>query len=480
MPLIRTVSKIMLIRTSALSAMSIFGLVCLLILSMPSSFAENNNKTSTALSSQSTAIVLEINSAIGPAVQDYIHRGILRANEQKAELVIIKMNTPGGLDPSMRGIITDILASSIPIVTYVAPSGARAASAGTFILYASHIAAMSPGTNLGAATPVDLLAPTQEEDQDLNSKQQQTKKPPKSVGKQDSKHLKAINDAKAYIRSLAELRKRNVKWAESAVATAESLSATEALREHVIDVVAKDIPDLLQQINQKTVEVAHGVYTINTHNIKLTTLQPDWITHFLTIITDPSVAYILLMIGFYGLLFEFMNPGFILPGVVGAICFLIGLYALHLLPINYAGLFLILLGLSFVIAEIFMPSYGSLGLGGIIAFLVGSMMLFKSSSAGFNLPISTIITVTVLTGLFFVLILQLTWRSQRRPIVSGKEWLIGKTGEVIIDQDRVWVLVLGEYWQAHSSLALHHGQTVKIVAVNDLVLEVIPVNSDIS
>jgi len=335
-----------------------------------------------------TAALLEITGAIGPAVQDFIHRGLGRAVKQGDQVVILRIDTPGGLSKSMRGIIKDILSSPIPVIAYVAPSGARAASAGTYILYASHIAAMAPGTNLGAATPVSIVSPG-------------TGKDKKKAKAKSASMLKAINDAKAYIRSLAQLRGRNVKWAEKAVSEAASLSAQEALKINVINFVAKNIPDLLRQANGKTVIVQGNQKELKTVGLSVKQIMPDWRTKFLAVITDPSVAYILLMIGFYGLFFEFANPGFVVPGVVGAICLLLALYAFQLLPINYAGLGLILLGMAFIVAEAFMPSFGALGIGGVISFVIGSIMLLKTDVTGYRLPWGLIIGVTLVTGFFF-------------------------------------------------------------------------------
>lgn len=411
------------------------------------------------------AAVMDIDGAIGPAVQDFIHRGLEKAVKQGARVAILRIDTPGGLSKSMRGIIKDILSSPIPVISYVAPSGARAASAGTYILYASHIAAMAPGTNLGAATPVQIGTPGGANDK--KDKAAKKKKAAKTATEQ-----KAINDAKAYIRSLAQLRGRNVQWAEKAVSQAESLSAKEALKLNVINVVAKNIPDLLQQINGRKVLVLGNEERLKTTGLTVHEILPDWRSKFLAVITDPSVAYILLMIGFYGLFFEFANPGFIIPGVAGAICLLLALYAFQLLPINYAGLGLILLGLAFIVGEAFMPSFGALGIGGVIAFVIGSIMLIRTDEVGFTLPIKLIIGVSVVTLLFFLGVLSLAFRSHRRKVVSGRESMVGRPGIIVMQQDQLWVKVEGELWKVESSEPLQPGQRVIVTDMKGLVLQV--------
>src|SRR5438067_2222389 len=307
--------------------------------------------------------IVPLEGAIGPASADFVRRAIERAATDGTQLVVLRIDTPGGLDSAMREIIKSILASPVPVASYVAPSGARAASAGTFIMYASHIAAMAPGTNLGAASPVAIMGGASDKDGKKSD---------------DTMMHKAMNDAVAYIRGLAQLRRRNADWAEQAVREAVSLPADEALKKKVIDLIAPDVPALLRAVEGRTVEAGSAKHTLHVAGIAPAEFVPDWRTRFLGVITNPSVAYLLILLGAYALLFEFMNPGLILPGVVGTIALLVALYALHLLPVNYAGLALIFLGIGFMVAEAFFPTYGSLGIGGLIAFVLVAILLFMS------------------------------------------------------------------------------------------------------
>src|SRR5438093_2622992 len=322
-------------------------------------------------------VVLPLTGAIGPAAADFVTRGLARAESDGAQLVVLQIDTPGGLDTAMRDIIKAILASRIPVAAFVAPSGARAASAGTYILYASHIAAMAPGTNLGAATPVQIGMPGPGSTPPSDKEKDKAKAGDDSHA-QDPMTKKQVHDAAAYIRGFAQLRGRNGDWAERAVREAVSLSADEALAQKVIDVVAGDVPDLMAKLDGRRISTAAGERVLDTAHVIPTTVEPDWKSRFLAVITNPSVALILMMLGVYGLFFEFSSPGMVLPGVIGGICLLVGLFALQMLPINYAGLALILLGLTFLVAEAFLPAYGSLGVGGLIAFAIGAIMLIDT------------------------------------------------------------------------------------------------------
>lgn len=429
---------------------------------------------------------LSIDGAIGPATEDYIERALISAEDSQTELIVIRMDTPGGLDSAMRGIIKRIANSSIPVASYVSPTGSRAASAGTYILYASHIAAMAPGTNLGAATPVQLggISPPGSGEKGPKKQGDETSPPNKKTtpdkqapleAEYDAKQQKVINDAVAYIRGLAELRGRNQEWAEKAVRVAASLPASEALKLNVIDLIATDISDLLNQVNNREVFVQGQKRTLHTGGLGIVRLEPDWRSRLLSVITNPNVAYILMLIGIYGLIFEFSNPGAIVPGTVGAICLLLALYSFQLLPINYAGMGLILLGVALMMGEAFEPSFGMLGIGGIIAFVVGSIILMDTEAPGFGLDISVIIIFTLMSALMFIFIVGMAIKARRRPVVSGQEELVGAQATVINDfDDNGNVTLHSEIWQALSDTPLHKGQKVKVTDIKGLTLKVEP------
>ncbi len=436
----------------------------------------------------STALILKIDGPIGPAISHYFSQGLKKAQQSGSALVILQMDTPGGLDTAMRDIIKEILASPIPVVTFVAPSGARAASAGTYILYASHVAAMAPATNLGSATPVQIGgepagpqpegsdAPTPDKPAGPDTREEKDK-PAKGARDSSAMERKVINDAVGYLRSLAQLRGRNVEWAEKAVREGANLPADEALDSKVIDLIAKDLPDLLQQLDGRKLRMGASEITLATKTLTLERFDPDWRTELLAVITNPTIAYGLLLIGIYGLLFEGYNPGAVLPGVAGAICLLLALFAFQVLPVNYAGLALIALGTLLVVAEAFVPSFGALGVGGLIAFVIGSIILFDTSVPGFSIAMPIIAAIAFVAGLVLLGMVWLFGRSRRRPVVTGIENIVGSTAEVLDGFTTQGTVRLGgELWNARSPAPVSAGQHVRVVKVDGLLLWVEPLN----
>jgi membrane-bound serine protease (ClpP class) len=429
-----------------------------------------------------TGTLLPVSGAIGPATSDYFVRKLREAQASGTELVVVTIDTPGGLDTAMRDMIQAILASEVPVIAYVSPSGARAASAGTYLVYASHVAAMAPATNLGAATPVQIGGPAptappsggapagSSSDGDAETKDGQRAPAPGSAMER-----KALNDSIAYIRGLAELRGRNVEWAEAAVREGASLPADEALAAGVVDLIAADIPELLRLLDGRKVKLRAQEVELRTAGLVLHELEPDWRTNLLSLITNPNVAYLLMLIGIYGLLLEGYNPGAVLPGVVGAICLLLALFAFQVLSVNYTGLALIALGVLLIVAESFVPSFGALGLGGIVAFVMGSVMLLDKDVPGFSIAWQVIAAMALAGALVLLAIVSFAVRARRRPVVSGAEGLLLEVAEATEDfEQRGLVRVQGELWQAVSREPVRAGQRLRIRKVDGLTVEVEP------
>jgi len=450
-----------------------------------------------------TVFLLDVDGAIGPATRDFLSRSLETAAERDAALVVIRMDTPGGLDASTRDIIKAILNSPVPVATWVAPGGARAASAGTYILYASHVAAMSPATNVGAATPVSIIggAPSpggkspperQDEGKQKDSDDVDADENGDDAGGEvdgeagdeglsgDAMTKKVINDSVAYIRGLADKRGRNADWAERAVREADSITSDKALELGVIDFIAKDLGELLEKADGMTVEVNDREVELDTAGAVIEQLEPDWRSELLGVITDPTIAYLLLLIGVYGLILEGYNPGAVLPGVVGAICLLMALYAFQMLPVNYAGLGLIVLGVILIIAEVMSPSFGALGFGGIIAIVIGSIILIDTDVPGFGVSRPLIGSIAAIASMGLLAIIWFAVRARHRPVVSGREELLGAAGVALEDFDgEGHVFIHSERWNAIAETPVRANQAVVVTGLDGLILKVRPTTDNI-
>ena len=438
-----------------------------------------------------TVVILEIDGGIGVATADYLISGIRHAEEQNAELIIIDMDTPGGLVKPMRDMVKEILNSSVPVATYVTPAGARADSAGTYILLASHIAAMTPTTHLGAATPVSLsgedatpenieepedTTESEENGDEGDAEDDEESAPATKPG--TAMERKVLNDAVAYIRGLAERHGRNADWAEDAVRDAATLTANEALELNVIEFIANDHSDLLEQINGHEVEVDSETVALATDKVTIENFKPNWRIRILSAIANPEIVLLLGIVGLYGLMYEGWNPGAIVPGVVGVICLLLAAYALQVLPVNYAGLALIIVGIGLMVAEAFAPSFGALGLGGIVAFVFGAIMMFDSDIPGFGISVTFVVGIALVAALAIIWLIGYTLKLRKRGAVSGRGSIIGGVGTAMQDftgNGKVWLE--GEAWAAHSKIAIEKDQYVTVVAMDGLVLEVEPASA---
>ena len=420
---------------------------------------------------------VSLNGPIGPAAAEYFDDAAERAVADGAVAIVLQLNTPGGLSDSMRQIIAGMLASKVPVLAYVAPGGARAASAGTYILYAAQIAAMAPATHVGAATPVKLGGSTPMPLQKPDAGPAAASSTGKAAASEDAESNKVLNDSIAYIRSLAQLRGRDAAWAEQAVRGAATLTASEAAQKHVIDFVANDAADLLAKASGRRVQVDGQTVTLQLADATVRDYAPGSRSRFLGIITNPTIAYLLLLAGIFGLGLEALHPGAMLPGIVGGIALLVGLYALQLLPVNYAGLALMALGIGLLVAEAVTPTVGVFGVGGLVSFVLGSIMLMNTGVPGYAVNLGVIGGIAVCAAGLLVLVVWLVFRSRRSLQVTGDDAMRSDVAELLEpvgDNNETWVLVRGERWRARCATALPSGARVRVVGREGLLLRVEP------
>lgn len=461
-------------RTTSRAARGAILLLAPALLALAAVAAPLHAEIARAPSAARPVMVIGVKGAIGVGTAEYVARTIERARQADARLVVIRLDTPGGLVSATREIISAMLASPVPVAVFVGPAGARAASAGTYMMYAAHVAAMAPGTHLGAATPITMGSPLPARDAD----KEKDKKKGDDKDNMTASERKSVNDAVAYLRALAELRGRNADWAERAVRTAETLTSAAALKENVVDLIAGDVPDLLRKIDGRTVSVAGSERRLETKDAPTVAIEPDWRIKIMSVIGDPTIAYLLLLIGFYGIIFEFWNPGSFAPGVIGGVSLLLALGGLSVLPVSYAGLALVVLGVALLAAEAFTPGVGALGIGGLVAFVAGSVLLFDPDAArgvDFAVAWPVIAGAALASALFFVFGLGMALRSRRRPVVSGRESMIGSPGVVVRwEGGRGAVRVQGEVWSARAASAFAAGDRVRIVGLQGLTVTVEP------
>ena len=425
----------------------------------------------------SEVALIELDGPIGPASSSYVATARDKAVEQGATAIVLRLDTPGGLDTAMRDIIKSILSSPIPVICWVGPGGARAASAGTYILYSCPLAAMAPGTNLGAATPIPIGGSWPSPGGGSGKDEGNSAPPATASSPPDAEEAKVVNDAVAYIRSLAERYGRNADWAEQAVRGAASLSATAAQKQHVVELIATSVDDLLRQADGRMVQLADGTVKLSTAQYELRRIAPGWRLELLAVVGSPTVAYLLLLAGIYGLLLEGFHPGAILPGVVGAISLLLAAYALHVLPVNYAGLALILLGVALLVAEAFTPSFGVLGLAGIVAFVLGSIFMMDTDVPGYRVNLGVISGIACSAAALLAALVWLVWRARRAHVTTGGEAMVGATVRALEPIDvEGWAEIHGERWRVRSSRPLGTGQPARVLARNGLTLQVEPQN----